>query len=220
MATLTYSAAVFEVPDEDHARRLILTPEADQGTEERWAKETPYLGDLMAEQLSPTANSLILDYGCGIGRLADVLIRRFKCRVLGVDLSTSMRSLAPDFVSSQHFSVVSPHLLHSMIANGLKIDGAIAVWVLQHCYRPQMDLDVIRAGMRPGSRLLVVNESGRAVPTAEGRWARDGLDVRALLNERFVELASGKLDPSVVPAATSERTFWATYSSSSVSSEE
>lgn len=211
MPTLTYSRAPFDVADEDAARRIILTTEYEQDSAERWARETPYLAGLIGEQLPLGPDSLVIDYGCGIGRLAKALIERHGCHVLGVDVSERMRALAPDYVRSQNFSAISPHVLRSLGGAGLQATAAISVWVLQHCHRPDIDLGLIAAALRPQAPLFVVNEIGRAVPTEEGRWANDGLDIRQVLDARFALRQDGKLDTAVVPERTSRRTFWATY---------
>ena len=62
----TYNPRVFEVNDIPQAMSIIMTPEGST-TAERWEKETPYLADLIGEQFAITADSLLLDYGCGIG---------------------------------------------------------------------------------------------------------------------------------------------------------
>jgi cyclopropane fatty-acyl-phospholipid synthase-like methyltransferase len=208
--SVTYDRRVFDVPDEQAAKRIILTPEFGEGTDQRWERETPYLVDLIGQQLSPKRDALVIDYGCGIGRLAKALIERFGVRVLGVDLSERMRALAPDYVKSQMFSVVSPHMLQSMADGGLRADHAFSVWVLQHCLSPALDISLLRHAIAEDGRLFVANLKGRAVPTAEGVWANDGLDVFALLAERFAVAAKGELDEAFVPPQTREITFWAT----------
>jgi SAM-dependent methyltransferase len=211
MANLTYSRTVFEVPDLEAARRIILTPEGDQDTEARWARETPYLVDLIGQQLRPTARTLLIDYGCGVGRMSKALIERFGCRVLGVDISERMRALAPDYVASQHFSVVSPQMLYSMASRGFRADGGLCVWVLQHCFRPLDDMTLLRMGLSDAARLFVVNLTGRAVPTAEGRWANDGVDVEDALSKMFALEQRGDVDGEVTPPEVSSVSFWATY---------
>ena len=208
---LTYSRRVFEAKDEAAARRIILTPEYGQGTDERWERETPYLVELMGQYLQPREGQVILDYGCGIGRLAKGLIERFKCRVIGVDMSESMRSLAPKYVGSQLFAAISPYMLHTLARKGLRVDGAFSVWALQHCAAPIEDLNVLRAAMSPNAPFFVVNTNYRALPTLEGRWMDDGIDVRGLIAERFSQTATGSLDTSVVQPQTSENSFWAAY---------
>jgi len=213
MSEVTYSRAVFDVPDEAAAKRIILTPEFGQDTDERWDRETPYLVELIGNELAPGRDKLLIDYGCGIGRLSKALIAAYGCRVLGVDISDRMRALAPDYVQSPMFSVVSPHLLHTMADSGMRADYAISVWVLQHVLNPAMDIGLLKRAMRPDGGVFVVNLKGRAVPTAEGRWANDSLDVRALLDERFKPVAGGELDETVIPTETRQITFWASYTS-------
>ena len=40
------------------------------------------------DQLKLTSDSWVLDYGCGVGRLAKVMIEHYGCRVVGVDISS------------------------------------------------------------------------------------------------------------------------------------
>jgi SAM-dependent methyltransferase len=47
-------------------------------------------------------NSLVLDYGCGIGRIAKELIKQTGCHVIGVDISPSMLGLAYPYVHSDN----------------------------------------------------------------------------------------------------------------------
>src|SRR5690349_19235052 len=96
----TYNPLVFDQPDFDAAMAIAITPEDGLSTEHRLEHETPYLSDLIGEQLDLKAGQLVLDYGCGPGRVAKALIERFDVRVLGVDVSVSMRSFAPSYVGS------------------------------------------------------------------------------------------------------------------------
>ena len=64
----SYDASVFDVADLDAAKRIILTPE-NSTTQERWAVETPYLVELIAAHLPIDRETVLLDYGCGIGRM-------------------------------------------------------------------------------------------------------------------------------------------------------
>ena len=132
---LTYNPAVFDVDDLLAAMRIILTPE-DSSTEVRWKTETPYLADLTGQWIEITRQSLLLDYGCGVGRMAKELIVRHACRVIGVDISPSMRALAPMYVASDRFFACPPAMLDGLIERGVRFDGALSVWVLQHCLNP------------------------------------------------------------------------------------
>ena len=92
-ANPVYAPGIFETPDLVSAQAIILTPEPGTTTEERWRVETPYLAAQMAEHLDLNINSLVLDYGCGIGRLSKALIERTGCFVIGIDIAQRMREM-------------------------------------------------------------------------------------------------------------------------------
>lgn len=186
-----YRPDVFEVETIDQAKRIILTAE-DTTTDERWRVETPYLADAIGEFLDPGKDSVVIDYGCGIGRLSKELIQRHECTVLGVDISLSMRQLAPAYVGDARFAVAPRTAFKALIDKGMRADAAIAIWSLQHCVKPADDIALIRYALKPGGLLFVCNTFHSAVPTDAG-WADLGGDVRGLLCERFEELAHDPL---------------------------
>lgn len=196
-----YSPRVFEaVSSIEHAKAVILTEE-DQTTARRWRVETPWLVDLAFRKLGITAGSTVLDYGCGIGRLAKGLVNKFGCRVIGVDISANMRALATHYVGSAKFEAISPEELP-----GRQFDAALAVWVLQHCPEPETDIAAIdRATQGP---VLVVNTKHRAVPGEDGDWFDDGIDVAGLLARRFRTLDTGMLPEHVSPPYIARHTYW------------
>lgn len=204
---VTYNPLVFEQPTEAAAKAIIVTPEGGLSTEHRWEHETPYVAGLIGEQLALQPGELVLDYGCGIGRIARALIERFDVRILGVDISQAMRGLAPAYVASPNFSVVSGEMLRRLVEAGLKADAAIAVWVLQHCVRPQEDIALIREALRGGGRLFVLNNCQRVVPTLEIGWADDYLDIKRLVNEAFSLNDQGQPSSSIGESLAS-KTFW------------
>jgi len=204
----TYNSGIFDVANLDDARRIILTSEAGLSTDERWQSETPYLVGLVGEHLQLTAASVVLDYGCGVGRLARELISRYGCRVVGVDISAPMRSLAQRYVGSERFSSCAPEGLDAF--GEAFADAALAVWVLQHCPRVDQDLECIERSLNRNGRLFVVNENHRCLPTTHG-WMSDGLDLEQLLLSRFDLDVRGRLDPEVMTKVRSEATFWARY---------
>lgn len=197
-ATAQYNAGVFEVRSIEEAKRIALTAE-DTTTEQRWRVETPYLGAAIAKFLEPGKDSLVLDYGCGIGRMAKELIERCDCSVIGVDISLSMRQLGPAYVGSGRFAACSWAVLESMIEHGLRADGAIAIWSLQHSPRVEDDVARLDRALKPGAGLFVCNINRAAVPTDRG-WLDTGFDIKALLANAFEEVA---IEP-VAEAHTSE----------------
>lgn len=211
MPELTYNPRIFEVEDDRAARGIILTSQAGLSTDERWERETPYLADLVRRTLGLCGGELVLDYGCGVGRMARALIDGAGVSVLGVDISTRMRARAPAYVGRAGFSAVSRRLLQVATDHGARVDAAFSVWVLQHCFDPEEDLGLIRAALRPGGRFMVVNNLRRAVPSVESGWADDGKDLRRILEGMFSPIDHGSLDGQVVGAQVADNAFWAVY---------
>jgi 2-polyprenyl-3-methyl-5-hydroxy-6-metoxy-1,4-benzoquinol methylase len=207
---VTYNPGVFEVNDIAQAMNIILTPEGST-TAQRWETETPYLADLIAEQFTLTADSLVLDYGCGIGRLAHELIKRHGCRVAGVDISPSMRALSVIYTRSDRFMSCSQEMLDGLTARGMRFDAALAIWVLQHCAMPAEDVARIKRAIKPGGDLFVANGNVRSVPTAEQGWVNDGLDIKAMLAGEFETVRLGGLTREKTTEIIAEGTFWGAY---------
>ena len=207
---LTYHPAVFNANDIAQAMAIIMTPEGST-TAERWEIETPYLADLIAQELTITADTLLLDYGCGIGRLAYELIKRHNCRVVGVDISPSMRALSVIYTRSDRFMSCSHEMLEGFVARGMRFDAALSLWVLQHCATPAQDMARIRAALKPGGALFVVNGVFRSVPTVESGWVNDGVDIKAMLAAEFAVIHEGKLAREKTTESLAIHAFWASY---------
>ncbi len=180
----SYSPAIFHSVDLETAKSIILTPTPDMTTNERWEIETQNLSEQLGRELNLNSESRILDYGCGIGRVAKALIERYRCTVIGVDISPDMRRLAVDYVGSERFVTCDPAKIDQMIKEGFQATGAYACWVLQHCRAPEQDIERIQLALAPGAHFFVLNSDHRWVPTDRG-WAADGISVENLLAARF-----------------------------------
>ncbi|HET6878969.1 MAG TPA: class I SAM-dependent methyltransferase [Pirellulales bacterium] len=191
-----FTPEVFEVADLDKAKGVILTGEPGTTTDERWAKETPFLAADIAEQLALNAESRVLDYGCGIGRIAKELIEKCGCRVIGVDASRAMRELAPGYVLSDRFIIWSPEVLEQMLKRGLQFDCAISLWVIQHVLDPEHVIRQIESSLPASGLFYALNQRSRCVPTDQG-WVSDGFDVLTALAAVFTELDRYPLPDSV-----------------------
>ena len=210
MPELTYNPAIFNVNDLRSAMRIILTPET-WTTERRWEIETPYLVDLIHQSVGITPQTVLLD-GSGIGRIAKELIARYQCRVVGVDISASMRVLAAPYVQSDRFLPCSPAMLEALGERGFRFDAAIAVWVLQHSLRPAEDITMIQRVLKPDARLFVVDATYRVAPALERPWVNDGIDIKRMLSAAFALEQEGQLLPDKIPDSLAAVTFWASFS--------
>jgi SAM-dependent methyltransferase len=207
---VTYYPGIFDVKDIPHAMGIVLTPE-DGNTEQRWQVETPYVADLIEASIEINADTILVDYGCGIGRMAKELIARHGCSVIGVDISHSMRVWAAVYVGSDRFCSCSPTMFDVMLGHGFKADGAISIWVLQHCLKPAEDVSRLHRGLKAGAGLFVLNNNGRAVPTVERGWVNDRIDIKAILNKEFMVQEQGRLPLAKTVETIARVAFWASY---------
>ncbi len=201
---VTYDPSRFTIRTANEAAAIILTPESST-TEARWRTETPYLLHLIEEHCRIGADSVVLDYGCGIGRLSRELIQRHGCRVVGADISPSMRAHAEFYVNSPRFVCCAPEALDWL---PIEFDVALAVWVLQHCENPAADIGRIKSRLAARAPVFVANNDYRAVPTLEFPWWNDGIDIAALLDGSFEPLERWRLSPKIIPASLAQITYW------------
>jgi SAM-dependent methyltransferase len=151
LTAFTYDPSIFDQTDIDRARWIILTPET-LSSEERWDQETAYLRPFLAAMPS----GLMLDFGCGIGRLSRVLIDGGR-RVIGADISHVMLQHAETLLPPDKFVGMTPYMLATLVEHGLQMQGAIAAWVLQHIPEPRPMVELLAKALEPGAPLLIVN---------------------------------------------------------------
>jgi SAM-dependent methyltransferase len=209
-ASATYDPDVFAVENMEQARQIILTGEGST-SDARWENETPWVADMISTLIQVAPETTLIDYGCGIGRVAKALIDRHGCRVLGVDISRNMRSLAIQYVQSERFSTCSPEMLDGMVANGFRANAAFSIWVLQHCIKPGEDIGRVRDAMLPGAPLFVLNNIYRAVPTKELAWVNDGIDIKATLAGAFDMEGNGVPPEDKTPRDLRDIIFWGLF---------
>jgi len=203
-----YAPQIFDVKNLDQAKQIILTQESGFTTEQRWQIETPYLEDLILSNTDLDGESLVLDFGCGVGRVSKELIISTNCRCIGVDISPSMLALGVAYVGTERFLACSPDMLAFL---DLKFDLVLSIWALQHVRDLGDEIDRIFRVMKPGGKLFVVNMNHRALPTRT-MWVDDGQDIKKSLESRFALMKQGTLDPEIVGKEQAAVTFWAIYS--------
>lgn len=200
-----YNPLIFDVSNLDEAKERTIQSIYNSTSQERWRDETLLLTTLL-DRLALTKDDVVLDYGCGTGRMAKALIDRFGCTVVGVDISPSMLQLATDYVDDSRFSAMTIEQCDEL--NLVDFDAAIAVWVLQHCQKPEQDIAAIHRQLKTNGKLAIVNDACyRFVPYIYQPdpeqlifdWFEDEVDIWAILDQYFdkqserVFPANGKL---------------------------
>ena len=168
-----YDPRIFLQDTMENAQAIILTPEVGQTTQERWEIETAWLGERI--HFSST-DTVVLDYGCGVGRIAKIIPNP----VLGIDISPTMRTMAPLYVSRISFDATHPPMLRHLVDNGFRARGAVAIWTLQHVLDLSYDCLLLADALMPGSYLWTLDDGKRYVPVNYGdhfTWADDGQSV-------------------------------------------
>lgn len=196
--------AFFESSDFERLRRTVLSVPPGVDYDEYWERSGRETARLIIRVLGLDAASRVLDFGCGVGRVAKALIAGAGCTVAGVDISRSMRAFAEVYVASPLFSTLAAEDFRAGAATGFT--AACCTLVLQHCQDPEAELRAIRAACVPGARLLVINASRRFVPSPVG-WRDDGIDVLGLLHAMFTverdidltQVAGLRFDPAAPP---------------------
>lgn len=169
----------FDCPDIEAAKEIILVKEKGMLPAERWEIETAWLLKRMVFEMG-----LVLDFGCGIGRMAKAICGP-ALSVVGVDISETMREQALQYVKSDHFRAISPEDLDHINATGPHYDYCICVWVLQHVIDPRIEIERIAQAVKPGGRFYLVNRWHRAVPAKDGLWHPDGWNIQPMLLHYF-----------------------------------
>ncbi len=202
-----YNPKIFDTTTMEDAKKIILTPECGMKTEERWEKETPFLREDISKFFKDfDANSVVVDYGCGIGRISKEIVEKIGCKVIGVDISESMRDMAKEYVKSPNFEVLSPAQFREKILDGLRVDGIISIWVLQHSVDPISDVALLKSALKKDGFFYVLNNRISAVPTTKG-WINNGTNILALLELNFSNIETSKLPQEVAKDKLHSETF-------------
>ena len=113
---MNYLKDAFYPRDIDHAKEICLSP--DLRIPNKFEKETELTIETLVSNLYAHNNSVVLDFGCGVGRLSKGLIQRLGCDVVGVDFSEPMLHTASEYVMSRKFMP-----LLSPITDTIKLDS-------------------------------------------------------------------------------------------------
>ena len=93
-----YAPTTFDRLTLEEAARACITEGGGLSMEERWEKETRWLMDRVSFD-----RGVVIDYGCGVGRMAKSILDSGAVGVVGVDHSPTMRKFAVEYVDSINF---------------------------------------------------------------------------------------------------------------------
>lgn len=152
--------------------------------EERWEKETPAFARAILRQL-PRGATHILDYGCGVGRLAKEILRQNpKVTVIGVDASLDELAVAREYVNDSRFIAVTPDQIPH------RVDLVYSIYVLQHV--PAVELRHVIERMhyflKDAGKLVYCSSDYRMAINAGGGFTDDrhlGVNIRQELERLF-----------------------------------
>jgi len=141
--------------------------------QERWEQETPDFARAILKH-AHEHEPRILDYGCGVGRLArEIILQHPRATVVGVDESPVQLQHARDYVDDPRFSACFPHESEG------PFDLIYCVYVLQHI--PALDLRGaiarIHHRLKPGGTFVYCSSDTRM----SVRW-----DSLSFFDDRFL----------------------------------
>lgn len=204
---LIYDPSVFNKSDLDDARAIVLTAESGVDTQTRWATETPWILGLISKHIKPSG--LVIDYGCGVGRIASGLISN-GYPVIGVDTSPDMRRHATNLIANDRFVAMTPTMLDQLVSLGVRADTVLAVWVLQHCLDLDSEVERIYRSLNKGGIVGIVDMRHRAIPTNQG-WVNDGNSPKEALSKRFNLIQQYAYSPINAPKDLRESAYVAFF---------
>jgi len=148
---MQYRSEIFNPANLQHAKDIVLTP--DPTRPDKFEHDTKFLVDIIEKQNIVNNTSVVLDFGCGMGRNSKELIDRFGCNVFGTDISVNMLKFATIYVDNTKLFVT---------CNRINITGCIDVvlssFVLQHVEKPHEEIEHIFNVLKPGGYLILLND--------------------------------------------------------------
>ncbi len=179
-----YESSIFECLTLEHAKDIVLTP--DVNIPNKFEDYTRYFVDVISDQLTINETTLIHDFGVGMGRVSKELIDRYKCKILGTDISVNMLIHATNYVNNPQCFATSNYVTYQN-----SFDVCIASLVLQHVEHPMKEIDNILHVLKPNGYLVCLNDYTKRYVPGDYRednsiiWFDDHLNIFEYLDKKF-----------------------------------
>jgi SAM-dependent methyltransferase len=204
---IVYNPDFFTPKDLDDAKRIVLGHGVSE-TKSKWIIETMWTKNILSSKNLIDKDSIVLDWGCGIGRLSKMIIEEFGCRVVGVDINQKMLDYARENVKSEKFITST---VDDFKKDNTVFTTAIAVWALQHSITPDEDLELIKNRLTDAGSLFVFEEINPTIPTDASNgypWfilAKSNLD----RIENYFEILEMGPFPTILNIPENDNAYWA-----------
>lgn len=204
---MNYNPDFFTPKDFNDAVNIVLTQEGCT-SEWRWEMETRWNLQMIDTFWNVDENSVVLDYGCGCGRMSKALIDTFGCRVVGVDINGEMLKHATKYVNNERFTPITvSKALRSIDSN--TFTHAIAIWVLQHSINIQEEIPFVKKVLKNDGQFFVVENVSKAIPSEERmKFFNDGIPTLPLLQSNFELEANGKIPLKFTTKQIYDHSWW------------
>lgn len=188
---MKYIMEAFYPRDIGHAKEICLSPEP--GVSYKFDMETEYTIKLLLDKDYVFNDSIVADFGCGVGRIPKGLISNLGCSVYGFDFSKPMLNTAIEYVNSKKFiPIQTPLSDKECVEFSNKFDLITSIYVIQHSPTPNEDIDFIYNSLKSNGKFISVNEKKRFIPTEIDKnnsgliyWEDDGLNVDEIISKKF-----------------------------------
>lgn len=182
-----YQAGIFDPQTLEHAKAVVLTP--DTSFPNKFEIVTKYFVDVVQNENIITNNSVVLDFGVGMGRISKELIDRFNCKIIGTDISLNMLIHATNYVNNPKNFVTCNKVSYSNCVN-----VCIAVFVIQHVENPSKEIDDIFDALTPNGHLILLNDPNQRFVPGDWRednsviWFDDHFNVFEYIETKFIKV--------------------------------
>lgn len=190
---MNYISQIFTPTSLEHAKNICLTP--DSRDPDKFVEETNFFINFIKEKQIILPETMVADFGCGMGRVSKQLIEKIDCEVTGFDISYPMLLTSKNYINNDKFSAV---LYNEKTAKTLnkRFDVFISLFVLQHSQHPEMDIAFIKRSLKKDGIFILVNENKRFLPVdiKNGNvvWHDDKKNIKSLVSEHFNLIESCK----------------------------